>query len=137
MLMTPQKAAELTANEIAGLSAEEFAAWEAHERLRKIDLFHIAGEEISDVFDDDVPLQKALRELQHLADAKEWGGGDRLGELDYEADVDVTAEPEVPDQVVVGRVRWRRDSWPVVVESKGVEVVGGRKVKKYVGRVAR
>jgi carbonic anhydrase len=73
-----------------------------------------------------------LKLLHRMADAG------TLGELDYSVDVDVTAESCVPDVVVVGHVRCGQDRFAVVVECKtGVEKVGGRLVKKYVGRVCR
>ena len=121
-----------TANQIAGFSSEEFATWRDSERLRLIDLVHTANDFIEDVFYGDKPLQKELKLLQRKADAGE------LGELDYEVDVDVTAESGVPDLVVVGHLRFNRDRFAVVVECKtGVEKVGGRLIKKYVGRVCR
>lgn len=121
-----------TTNQIAGFSREEFTAWRDSERLRLIDLVHSANDFIEDVFYGDKPLQKELKLLQCKAEAGE------LGELDYEVDVDVTAESCVPDVVVVGHVRCGQDRFAVVVECKsGVEKVGEKLVKKYVGRVCR
>lgn len=126
--------APLTFNQIVGLSNERFADYRAEQRLSLIDshMVHRAGEFIEDVFAADKPLQRELKELQAKADAGEFC------ELDYETDVDVTAESCVPNVVVVGHVRWNRDRFAVVVEcSTGMEKVGGRLVKKYVGRVCR
>lgn len=126
---------------LAAIEAAERAEWKRQDDEYRLQLIspakiHVANDFIEDVFSRDKWLQREIRNLQKLADGDCFGGV--LGELDYETDVDVTAEPNVPDDVTVGHVRWRGDRYPVVVECKaGVEKVGDRLIKKYVGRVCR
>lgn len=137
MLMTPEAAAALTINEVAGLSPAEFAEYKAHERVYAIDLVLEPNQEVEDVLLADEPLRREWASLYRRAEAK-----NELGELEYEVDVDVTASPDQPDRVEVGTLKIAVGScserFPVVLECKaGVEDVLGRKVMRFVGRVCR
>lgn len=137
MHMTPQAAAEMTINEVAGLSAAEYAEYKAHERAHAIDLVLEPGQEVEDVLLADKSLRREWASLYRLAEAK-----NELGELDYEADVDVTDSPEQNDVVEVGTLKVRigacDERIPVtLVCEAGVEEVAGRKVMTFKGKVGR
>lgn len=137
MHMTAEVAADLNLNQVACLSPEAYAEYEAHERLRMIDLFVQPTQEVEDVLLADEPLRREWAALYRLAEVK-----GELGELECEVDVDVTASPDQPDRVEVGTLKVTVGScderFPVVLECKaGVEDVLGRKVMRFVGRVCR
>lgn len=109
---------------------------DARERLARIDLVHVAGEWIEETLLKDSPLRSRLADLQRLAIVKK-----EVGDIDYEVEVDVTAEPEVEDFATVGKIEIRIGSCtekiPVVLECTGTDVVLGRTIKTYLARVAK
>lgn len=137
MLMTPEAAAALTINQVVGLSAEEYAEYQARERIAQVDYVLAAGELVDDLLLADDRVREEWAAVYRLAEVKV-----QLGDVNVAVDVDVTASPEQECRVEVGTLKIAVGScdekFPVVLECKaGVEDVLGRKVMRFVGRVCR
>lgn len=137
MLMTPEAAAALTINQVVGLSAEEYAEYQARERIAQVDYVLAAGELVDDLLLADDRVREEWAAVYRLAEVK-----GQLGDVNVAVDVDVTASPDQPDRVEVGTLKIAVGScderFPVVLECEaGVEDVLGRKVMRFVGRVCR
>lgn len=137
MLMTPSQAAALTINQVVGLSAEEYAEYQARERIAQVDYVLAAGELVDDLLLADDRVREEWAAVYRLAEVK-----GQLGDVNVAVDVDVTASPEQECRVEVGTLKITVGScserFPVVLECEaGVEDVLGRKVMRFVGRVCR